>query len=155
MPRILVATPKGLHTFDARGVSGPLHHDGRDVTGLAPAWPDLWAVIGRTEVWQAADPDGWTHVADLETNRATCIVAVGEDVFVGSSEARLFRLAGRTLEPVAPFDQAEGRAGWYTPWGGPPDTRSMANWDQAIYVNVHVGGILRTDDGGESWRPTI
>ena len=24
-----------------------------------------------------------------------------------------------------------------------------------LYVNVHVGGILRSDDDGASWRPTI
>jgi hypothetical protein len=76
-------------------------------------------------------------------------------VYVGSSEARLLRVAGRDLEPVVPFDHAEGRSTWYTPWGGPPDTRSIANWDEAVYVNVHVGGVLRTEDRGETWRPTI
>jgi hypothetical protein len=33
--------------------------------------------------------------------------------------------------------------------------RSIANWDDDLYANVHVGGILRTADGGETWTPTI
>jgi hypothetical protein len=94
-------------------------------------------------------------VTDLGRLRATCVTGIGADVFVGSSEARLFRLAGETLEPVDAFDHASGRETWHTPWGGPPDTRSMANWRDEIYVNVHVGGILRSDDDGKQWTPTI
>ena len=61
----------------------------------------------------------------------------------------MFRLAGGALEPVDAFDHASGRETWHTPWGGPPDTRSMANWEDELYVNVHVGGILRSDDEGD------
>ncbi|HEX2031316.1 MAG TPA: hypothetical protein VHL78_07960, partial [Actinomycetota bacterium] len=44
---------------------------------------------------------------------------------------------------------------WHTPWRGPPDTRSLsAGPDGTLYANVHVGGILRSQDG-ESWTPTI
>jgi photosystem II stability/assembly factor-like uncharacterized protein len=94
-------------------------------------------------------------VADLEGAAATCLAAAAGDVLVGSSGARLFRLGEHGLEPIAAFDLADGRNGWYTPWGGPPDTRSIANWDEAVYVNVHVGGILRTEDRGRTWTPTI
>jgi len=80
---------------------------------------------------------------------------VTDGVLVGSSEARLFRVGGAGLEPVGSFDHADGRPSWYTPWGGPPATRSISEWGQNVYVNVHVGGILRTDDGGETWTPTI
>jgi hypothetical protein len=31
----------------------------------------------------------------------------------------------------------------------------MANWDEDIFVNVHVGGIPRTSDRGATWTPTI
>src|SRR6185312_14475477 len=129
MPRIYVATPDGLHTFDAQGRRGPVHHAGRAVTAVAPAGRELWAVVEGSEVWHSADADRWTHVADLAGHRATCIAAIGGDVFVGSSEARLFRVADRDMRPVAAFDRADGRDAWYTPWGGPPDTRSIANWD--------------------------
>lgn len=155
MPRIFVATTDGLHSFDDRGFPGSVHHAGRAVTTIAPERTQLWAVIEGSEVWHTADIDRWTHVGDIEKQKGTCIVAIDDGVLVGSSEARLFRVAGHGLEPVVPFDRAEGRSTWYTPWGGPPDTRSIANWDEAVYVNVHVGGILRTEDRGETWTPTI
>jgi hypothetical protein len=75
---------------------------------------------------------------------------------VGTAEAHLLEIAkdGSTVEPVASFDEAEGRGTWYTPWGGPPDTRSLSrSSDGTVYVNVHVGGILRSQGG--TWAPTI
>ena len=154
MPRFLVATKDGLHPFDDAGHPAEVHHPGRSVTSVARARDEVWAVVDGSEIWHGAD-DAWDHVADLEAFRATCLAGIDEDVFVGSSEAHLFRVAGERLGLLPAFDAAEGRSGWYTPWGGPPDTRSLANWDDDVYVNVHVGGILRSDDRGRSWTPTI
>ena len=154
MPTILVATRDGLHTFADVREPRAGDHAGRSVAALGRARDEFWAIVEASELWHAAGDD-WSHVADLDGLRATCVVGIGADVFVGSSGARLFRLDGQVLEPVVAFDHAEDRETWYTPWGGPPDTRSIANWDDDLYVNVHVGGILRTDDGGESWTPTI
>jgi hypothetical protein len=153
MPRILVATRDGMHTFDD-GQPREVDRIGRSVTALGRARDEFWAIVDASELWQGTGAE-WSHVADLNDLRATCVAGIGPDVFVGSSEARLFRLAGEALEPVVAFDRAKGRDTWYTPWGGPPDTRSIANWDDDLYVNVHVGGILHTDDGGETWTPTI
>jgi hypothetical protein len=152
--RVLVATREGLHAFDDRGVPAPVQLEGRAVTTLAPHGPDLWAAIDGSELWRASDEE-WRHIADLAEHRIACITATHADVHVGSSEARSFRVAGDGLEPIAAFDRAEGRSTWYTPWGGPPETRSMSEWDDDLYVNVHVGGILRTDDRGDHWTPTI
>ncbi len=154
MPTIFVATEDGLSRFDGDGRVLDVAHTGRSVTALGRMGADVWAIVDAAELWHATQA-GWTHVTDLEGLRATCVAGIGGDVFVGTSKARLFRLDGATLEPVPAFDAAEGREAWYTPWGGPPDTRSMANWDEDIYVNVHVGGILRADDGGGTWTPTI
>src|SRR5512134_48389 len=154
MPTILVATKDGLASFDDHGRRLDVAHAGRSVTALGRMRDDVWAILDAAELWHAP-PSGWTHLADLEARRASCVAGIGDDVFVGSSEARLFRLVGETLEPIPAFDDAPGRETWYTPWGGPPDTRSIANWSHDIYVNVHVGGILRTDDDGGRWTPTI
>jgi hypothetical protein len=132
----------------------PAGFTGRDVTFLAADGANVWAVVDGSEIWRA-DGDAWNHAADLRELRATCIATTDHDTFVGSSEAHLFRLDGGSLETVPSFDGAEGRGSWYTPWGGPPDTRSLSEWDESVYVNVHVGGILRTDDRGASWQPTI
>ena len=59
--------------------------------------------------------------------------------------------AGRPRSTRSP-----GRDAWYQPHGGPPAVRTMAVDDEGrIYVNVHVGGIVRSDDEGRSWEPTI
>src|SRR6266511_1929293 len=155
MPGILVATADGLHELGDGAVLGRVHHAGRVVTTVAQGRKEFWTVIEGSEVWHTADLDRWTHLADMVNHRATCVAAMDDDVLVGSSQARLFRVLGEGLEPVSAFDRAEGRSTWYTPWGGPPDTRSISEWDEAVYVNVHVGGILRTVDRGETWTPTI
>jgi hypothetical protein len=153
MPTLLVATQDGLRSFDDEGGSGRVDHAGRSVTAVARDGSELWAIVDGSEVWHA-DGAEWEHVADLTGLRGTCI-AMTDAIHVGSSEARLFRLGPEGLEPVGAFDRAEGRSAWYTPWGGPPDTRSISEWRTDVYVNVHVGGILRTDDAGETWTPTI
>jgi hypothetical protein len=153
VPQILVAARDGLHTFDEQGQERPTQHGGRPVTAVVRDGPQLWAIVDRAEVWHA--PEGeWRQASTLEGADATCI-AMTDAIHVGSSGARLFRLVGGTLEPVSGFDAVEGRDDWYTPWGGPPDTRSISEWGENVYVNVHVGGIVRTTDGGRTWKPTI
>jgi len=153
---IEIATRVGLHRFDDRGSGLGVELEGRDVSALAPAGQARWAILDRHEVWHDAGT-GWQRVATLGNKAVTCICAVDDMVLVGTAEAHLLRVSdeGAPLETVAAFDDVEGRDGWYTPWGGPPDTRSIANWDEDVYVNVHVGGIVRSDDGGATWTPTI
>jgi hypothetical protein len=153
VPQILVAARDGLHTFDDQRQEGPTQHGGRPVNAVVRDGPQLWAILDRAEVWHAPERE-WRQVATLEGADATCI-AMTDAIHVGSSGARLFRLVGGTLEPVSGFDAVEGRDDWYTPWGGPPDTRSISEWGENVYVNVHVGGIVRTSDGGQTWKPTI
>ena len=154
MTTIVVGTSDGVHRFDEGGTRLALEHEGTPVTSLGPSGSELWAVLDGADVWRWSGA-GWDPVASLEGFRATCITAIDHDVLVGTPEAHLFRIAERSIERVDAFETVEGRSGWYTPWGGPPDTRSIANWDEDVYVNVHVGGIPRTDDGGASWTPTI
>jgi hypothetical protein len=152
MPRTLVGTRDGLL---AVGAGGPVASQltGRSVTAVTRDGPELWAIVERSEIWHAPEDD-WGPVATLEGLEATCL-AMTDALHVGSSEARLFRLADDVLEPVVGFDDAEGRSEWYTPWGGPPATRSLSEWSDDVYVNVHVGGILHTGDHGRTWHPTI
>ena len=153
MRRIVVGTSDGLRTIADGGSVEPLRFPDRSVTAVARDGPQLWAIVDRSEVWYAPD-DEWRRVATLEGHEATC-VAMTDALHVGSSEARLFRLTDGTLEPVVAFDDAEGRSEWSTPWGGPPATRSISEWGDDVYVNVHVGGILHTGDHGRTWNRTI
>ena len=155
MTRILVGTQDGLHVFDAAGRRAGVQHPGREITAVAPEGWELWAILDGVEVWHTAAIEWWFHVATLDRLRGNCLADTRAGLIVGAAEARLFRVAGKGLEPVESFDQVQERADWYTPWGGPPDTRSISEDDTAVYVNVHVGGILRSRDHGATWKPTI
>lgn len=94
----------------------------------------------------------------IDVPGATSLLSTGSELLAGTRGAHLLRVGvdGRGNQPVRSFDDASGRDTWYQPHGGPPAVRTMAVDDEGrIYVNVHVGGILRSDDGGRSWQPTI
>jgi hypothetical protein len=153
---ILVAGARGIWTFDEGGTPGPTHLEGRSVSAATQDRDDLWAIVDGSELWRSVGggPDAWERVAGVEGHSAKCL-AFTDSMMVGTSEARLFRVSDEGAVAYEGFDRAEGRDGWYTPWGGPPDTRSLTEWGESVYVNVHVGGILRTTDRGETWTPTI
>jgi len=139
---LLVGTAAGLHRVD----DSLTLLAGRPVTALAG---DVALVEGRA-VWH----DG-NWVGDPITGPpGTCVLPVDGGALVGTVEGHLVRLPAG--ERVGSFDEAPGRDGWYTPWGAPADVRSLAAGpDGTLYANVHVGGILRSTDGGESWEPTL
>jgi hypothetical protein len=152
MNEILVGTADGLRVIGERGRT---FLEGRSVDALARDGSTWWAITDGRQLWRdvlgtprpAAAPPGL---------RANCLLPTGASVLVGMAEARLFWLQDGQARPVASFDRVEGRDGWYTPWGGPPDVRTLsAGPDGAIYANVHVGGIPVSQDGGETWAPTI
>jgi photosystem II stability/assembly factor-like uncharacterized protein len=152
MGTILVGTDDGLHTI---GDGAAVAFGGHAVGALARDGGSVWAVVDGREV--RGGPGGLERPAvPAPGPRLNCLAVAGGTVVAGTAEAHLLRLAGGELRRVEPFDQTEGRDGWYTPWGGPPDVRSIAvGADGALWVNVHVGGIPTSADGGRSWRPTI
>jgi hypothetical protein len=121
-----------------------------------------WALVGGRAVWRAvgkpgdrAVKDRWVQVTEAEGPPGRCLLGSEDGLFIGTAEAGLLHLEDGTLRRVAGFDRAPGRDTWYTPWGGPPDTRSLSQGAEGtLYANVHVGGILRSTDG-ERWEPTI
>ena len=163
---ILVATATGLRRFAGDGLEGSPELEGRRVRALATeGWNRLWAIVEGHEIWR--DGEGrWQRMASLdavagaEGLEAVCIADTRANkeggLLLGTSKARLLRIGENAeVEFVGGFDRAPGRDGWYTPWGGPPDTRSISEDRQSVFVNVHVGGVLRSRDGGRSWEPTI
>lgn len=152
-PKVLLGTPKGLY-----GVEGtcPRQFAGRDVRAFAHDSSSCWAIIDGRELWQSGPNGAETKVATLETGKATCLLPTPSGLLVGTSEAHLLALSGKRLAPIRSFDTAPGRETWHTPWGGPAAVRSMAG-DPAgsLYVNVHVGGVVRSTDHSKTWTPTI
>jgi hypothetical protein len=159
--RILVGTSDGLHVFED-GRSVDTQRIGRDpkspsaVTALAREGTRVWAALDRHQIWRTS-PDGWSHVVSQLNLDIECLADTVAGVIAGTSQAHLFRVVPppTPLETVTGFDEVAGREEWYTPWGGPPAARSISEDDDAVYVNVHVGGIVRSRDEGRTWEPTI
>lgn len=87
---------------------------------------------------------------------ALCAVDAPGGLLVGTEGAHLLRAGSHGLKKLTAFERVAGRDEWYTPWGEPPETRSLAcTTDNVLFANVHVGGIARSADGGRSWTPTI
>lgn len=157
--RLLVGTAGGLYDGGGRSLIAD-----RRVTALSARLDGgHLAVLDGAELW-AGEGVRWDRLATLAEAAdlggelsATCVAAIDGRVLVGTSEAHLLTAdgAGR-LRRESAFDEAPGRERWYTPWGGPPDTRSIAVSPAGdVYVGVHVGGILRAPGGSGPWVPTI
>jgi hypothetical protein len=148
---ILAATETALHDVDGGGAA----LEGHRIDAVSKdAW-GLYALADGRSVWRRVG-DRWVQVTEVEGPAGRCLLATEDGLFVGTAEAGLVRFEDGELVPMRGFQEVEGRDAWYTPWGGPPDTRSMAH-DGAgrLHANVHVGGIPRSSDGGQTWEPTI
>ena len=149
--RLLVGTRDGLR--DSEGALLAL--GGRSIRALAGNPDNAWMVVDGREVWRLRDGRSTqaTTAAAPGDPALTCAVPTPTGVLLGTEGAHLRQLDDAGLVPVAGFDQAEGREHWFTPWGGPPATRSIVmDEESTLYVNVHVGGVLRSDDDARPGR---
>jgi hypothetical protein len=148
--RAVIATARGLDSPTIRNL-GDLAD--APVSAVGIDGDELWALVDRRDLYRITDT-GAERVAHLDERAGSCLTVHGGTVWVGGSQARLWRLAGNRLAPVDAFHSAPTHSEWHTPWGGPPDVFSMASDGIHLYVGVHVGGIMRTTDGA-TWMPTI
>ena len=105
--------------------------------------------------WWAVDESGRVHrdgdvIAEMPAGvTAHCIQPTDQTTWIGADRATLFALDTSGVTEDEFFANAPGRDSWYTPWGAPADVRSMAvDADHTLYINVHVGGVLRYDNTG-------
>lgn len=139
---------------------------GRSLRGLtSDRHGGLVAIVDGTTLQRRTADGEWHKLATSDLPLACC-VALPDALFVGTDDARVLRWTdGGGLEPLAAFAHVAGRERWYAGTAvvdgkvvGPPlGVRSMCAScdDRTILVNVHVGGICRSTDGGQSWEPTI
>lgn len=130
--------------------------EGHSINSLALSSKGLWAIADRNSVWHRGSNAKWHKVSSVDDLQLNCILPIEEAVLVGTSGACLLRITDSSMNRLNCFESVEGRDEWYTPWGGPPDVRSLAVGQSGeLYVNVHVGGILRSNDQGKSWQQII
>lgn len=143
MRTILVGTDDGLHRLDGETALAGLAVD--DVA-------QDWVAAGGT-VYRRTGA-GWSELGTHDGLDVTCVAALGAGALAGTEGAHLLAVGDGGPEPVSSFDDAPTCDEWHTPWGGPPAVRSISiGADGTRYVNVHVGGILRS--AGDGWVATI
>jgi len=147
---LLVATRDGLIDLG----SGAMLLEGHGVNGAARAGDVVWALTDHREVHRIAG-GSTTSVAVLDDGRASVLVVHDGQVWLGGDEARVWRLDQQRIVESTSFASSPTHERWSTPWGGPPAIFSMASHGTDLFVSVHVGGILRTEDDGRTWTPTI
>ncbi len=151
---VLVATGDGYHIVSSSG-DHRTALEGHRVEALTPGPSGTWiAIVDRHEIWQHGDDGTWAALASSDLQLSSLVTAADE-VFAGTVGPQMLKREGATLSPLAGFDAVPGRDEWH-PVGSPLTVRSLsATADGALLANVHVGGIVRSDDGGRSWQPTI
>ncbi len=152
-PCVFAGTTQGLYVLNS---TQQLELEGNAITALAVEGTQVWAIANCQTIWHYSSEGKWLSVGSRNNFRLNCLLPVDKTVLVGTSDAHLIQISDENIQNLDNFDQAEGRGDWYTPWGGAPDVRSLAVSSLGdLYVNVHVGGILRSSDQGQSWQPTI
>jgi hypothetical protein len=145
---IVVGTADGLIELALDGSEIRRALPGVEVQALSGDW-----AIADGRVLSLADartvplPDGLV---------GRCVTALpGGQALVGTSHARLLSVGGPggAAVVVESFDAIPSRKEWSTPWGGPPDTRSIALGAGGPLVGVHVGGVWRIED--EQWVEAV
>jgi hypothetical protein len=148
---VYAATSSGIVAIDDEGA---VQLPGRDVRALAVEGDRWWAIADDEVVARGGAASDWTPTPQLGRFRARCLLPSDDAALVGTSEAHLFLVDTGSARQVEGFESVEGRGDWFTPWGGPPDVRSLSSAGGRIHANVHVGGIVRSTDR-RSWQPTI
>ena len=152
MLNVIVGTEGGLFRVGDSTAAELADRNIGDVAVGADRW---WAIAdGSTVIRRATDGD-WETAVSVNDRRLHCLRPAAFALLLGTDEAHLLALRDGASESMPGFEEAPGRSDWFTPWGGPPAVRSIAARGDSLYVNVHVGGILRSDDDGATWTPTI
>ncbi|MGH2544801.1 MAG: WD40/YVTN/BNR-like repeat-containing protein [Ardenticatenaceae bacterium] len=159
---LLVATGQGLILGELNG--GSWRERGRGLAGR-----QVTSVIAREGVILAGTTDGvfrsddggesWREVSQGLALRHVRWMAYHPDIsdleFVGTEPAGIFvsRDGAASWRACPEVAELRDEFGWYLPYS--PEAgcvRGFAFHGRRAYAAVEVGGVLRSDDGGETWR---
>ncbi len=128
------------------------------VGSLLPSSPHpVWSLLDRERIVQLEEFD-ITPLVRLPTATAQSLaVSSGGSLVVGTEGAHLLTVtSGGVVGELASFDAVPGRDEWQNPAGPVPDLRSIAVSSADVwFASVHVGGVWRSKDCGESWQNVI
>lgn len=159
---IYIATARGIYRwYDATGTLkffGLAEVPVRDVA--AGSGGVVFALETTGRIWRTANGGiGWCEMDLSHVNeRPTSLLAVAstDTVLLGTSPPAIYRCGtgGSTWEEVVTLHDQPIAEGWYAPGGGHPAVRTLAvapDDPEMLYADIHVGGIVRSTDGGRTW----
>jgi photosystem II stability/assembly factor-like uncharacterized protein len=173
--RILAGTSRGVFVIDSNDTNAGNEGGGepesvlqsRGVRDLylhrvnAGSAPICFAGTGAGLYRSTDAGDSWTQVG-FEEEEVWQVRGVGNLLYAGTQPAGLYRStdAGATWEPVDSFMNAPEASDWCVPVEPKLPGRARAivvdpDDPRRVLVGVEVGGIMATEDGGESWRLTL
>lgn len=157
--KILAGTGNGLFAIDASNTTTTVLAD-RSVRDLEESGGRLLA--GADTGLFASEDGGHTWQPGGIEGRMVWQIFTGPhagEVYVGTQPAGLFRSKddGRTWEEIASFAHAPDAERWCVPVKPRQPGRARAlvvdrTDSQRIWVGVEVGGVVRSSDGGATWR---
>jgi hypothetical protein len=156
MSEILVGTSMGCRRFiDTEEVAIEL--SGRSVGPLiAEQTGSCLAIVDGTSIWRRGTEGLWSSIVTTSFQLQS-IASTGDIIFAGGAGTDVLRIdAASNVTRLSGFDSVSGRLEWFA--NGPPlGVRSITvtAGGRAVLAAVHVGGIPRSFDDGETWTPTI
>jgi hypothetical protein len=138
---------------------------GRPVAALAPdGRSGAIGIVAERTLARRSPRGDWSDLA-TSAQPMECCLAVGGVIYAGTEGAHLLRFReGAGFSPVEGFEATAGRETWFAGsavvdgvvMGPPLSVRAMAaSRDGGVLLAaVHVGGIVRSVDGGATWHPT-
>ncbi|HVH12689.1 MAG TPA: sialidase family protein [Longimicrobium sp.] len=116
-------------------------------------------LVGTTDgIVRMDTPGGGMERVPLDVPHVRWIAFHPEDgalAFAGTEPAAILRSGdgGRTWRECAEVARLRDEHGWYLPYSPRAGcVRSFAFHGRRGYAAVEVGGVVRSDDGGETWR---
>jgi hypothetical protein len=153
---VVVASYVGCQSFSDDGKK-KIDFPGRQVTSVLLESDDsCLALVDGQEIWRRNAKAEWSLYLKTE-ERLGSIAFIDGRILASVAEAGLVHVDenGKT-ERLSGFDQVDGRIEWFAQ-GPPLHIRALASTADgaALLAAVHVGGIPRSTDGGETWSPTV
>ena len=121
---------------------------GHRIDALARGRGAWWVLSDGDTVWNIPDDGTPSKAAGSDETRINCLLARDDEVLLGAEAAQLFHFPASGDQGAEPtidqaFQDAPGRDDWFTPWGGPPDVRSLAEWHRRVGDHAAAASLFR------------